>query len=178
MLLFTVVRITGCLKVSSGCAAARKQIGAATDTSGFSSDFSGDQNLSAAYCHACTRLPEGFQRMRSSEKADWRRYRHTWSDVLVDAAAAVGEQRALQLLLQPLAELSQASSQGREFDWRMAELALHCIRYVSQPINRKFPTLCHLEHVHFSVWHTKATAAIGRAVPSKSSTFELCLWPR
>lgn len=79
-------------------------------------------------CVTTCRLPQGFQRMRNSEKADWRRYRHAWSDVLLDSSAAVGEQRALQLLLQPLADLSQASSQGKEFDWQAAELALHCVR--------------------------------------------------
>jgi transportin-3 len=66
--------------------------------------------------------------MRNSEKADWRRYRHAWADVLVDACDAVGQQRALQLLLMPLTEVSQGVAAGREFDWKTAELALHCVR--------------------------------------------------
>jgi hypothetical protein len=49
--------------------------------------------------------------------------------VLVDACDAVGQQRALQLLLMPLTEVSQGVAAGREFDWKTAELALHCVRY-------------------------------------------------
>lgn len=69
--------------------------------------------------------------MRSSERADWRRSRHAWSELLTDASEAVGEQRALQLLLLPLTEVSQAVAAGREFDWKTAELALHCVRWVA-----------------------------------------------
>ncbi|KAF6259150.1 armadillo-type protein [Scenedesmus sp. NREL 46B-D3] len=76
-------------------------------------------------------LPDGYSSMRSSERADWRRCRHAWADVLVDACDAVGHQRALQLLLMPLTDVSQAVAAGREFDWKTAELALHCVRSVA-----------------------------------------------
>jgi hypothetical protein len=66
--------------------------------------------------------------MHTKERAEWRRHRHSWGDVLQDAAAAVGETRALQLLLQPLAEISAAVQAGSPFDWRSAELSLHCVR--------------------------------------------------
>uniref|UniRef100_A0A383V7P9 Importin N-terminal domain-containing protein n=1 Tax=Tetradesmus obliquus TaxID=3088 RepID=A0A383V7P9_TETOB len=77
------------------------------------------------------RLPDGYSSMRNSERADWRRHRHAWADVLVDACDAVGQQRALQLLLLPLTEVSQGVAAGREFDWKTAELALHCVRSVA-----------------------------------------------
>jgi hypothetical protein len=62
--------------------------------------------------------------MRSSERADWRRYRAAWGDVLQDACTALGCQRSLQILLQPLSEMVAP----KPFDWQTAELALHCLR--------------------------------------------------
>lgn len=88
--------------------------------------------FTAAVCVCCDdadaplqhRLPEGYNNMSSSERSDWRRYRITWGDVLQDAAAALGCARALQMLLAPLAEMVAP----KPFDWRTAELALHCLR--------------------------------------------------
>lgn len=51
-----------------------------------------------------------------------------WSDVLLDAASALGGDRALALLLAPLGEVSRAVAGGGAFDWAAAELALHCVR--------------------------------------------------
>jgi hypothetical protein len=74
--------------------------------------------------HPTHRLPAGFNNMRGSERADWRRYRAAWGDVLQDAATGLGTQRALQLLMQPLSEMVAP----KPFDWRTAELAMYCLR--------------------------------------------------
>lgn len=62
--------------------------------------------------------------MPSKERADFRRSRHTWSEVLLDAGSAMGCSHTLQLLVTPLSEMAAP----RPFDWRTAELALHCVR--------------------------------------------------
>lgn len=62
--------------------------------------------------------------MRGSERADWRRYRAAWGDVLQDAATGLGTQGALHLLMQPLSEMVAP----QPFDWRTAELAMYCLR--------------------------------------------------
>lgn len=67
--------------------------------------------------------------MRSPDRADWRRARHAWGDVLADAASVVGEARSLSLLLAPLSDVSAAVGAGRPFDWKAAELSLQCVRY-------------------------------------------------
>lgn len=53
------------------------------------------------------------------------------ADCLENAAAVIGFQQCLGLLVEPLAELSSAVAQGRAaFDWRAAEAVLFCVRWV------------------------------------------------
>lgn len=85
---------------------------------------SASDSLALLVCMLPCRLPEGFSSMRRGERADWRCYRGAWGDVLQDAATALGSMRALQILLQPLSEMVAP----KPFDWRTAELALHCLR--------------------------------------------------
>jgi hypothetical protein len=66
--------------------------------------------------------------MSSSERSDWKRVRAHWSDVLVDAAAALRADRALALLLAPLHDVGRTVAGGGALDWQAAELALHCVR--------------------------------------------------
>jgi hypothetical protein len=69
--------------------------------------------------------------MSGTARADWKRVRALWSDVLVDAAAALRGDRAVPLLLAPLGDVSRAVAGGGAFDWQAAELALHCVRCAS-----------------------------------------------
>ena len=51
-------------------------------------------------------------------------------DTLIDCASVLGGGRMLQLLVEPLLELSKQVTSGGQFDWRTAEAALYCIRAV------------------------------------------------
>lgn len=72
------------------------------------------------------RLPPGWSDMPGKERSNTKRARRDWADVLFDASAAVGPDRALSLLVAPLGEMAAPAP----FDWRTAELALHCVRCV------------------------------------------------
>lgn len=51
-------------------------------------------------------------------------------DTLIDCASVLGGGRMLQLLVEPLLQLSKQVTSGAQFDWRTAEAALYCIRAV------------------------------------------------
>lgn len=51
-------------------------------------------------------------------------------DTLIDCASVLGGGRMLQLLVEPLLQLSKQVTSGAAFDWRTAEAALYCIRAV------------------------------------------------
>ena len=74
--------------------------------------------------------------MTPSERAEWKRCRAAWADVLIDAALALGTERTLQLLLAPLRDAAGAGGgvgaggAAALPDWQTAELALHCLRSV------------------------------------------------
>lgn len=51
-------------------------------------------------------------------------------DTLIDCATVLGGGRMLQLLVEPLLELSKQVTGGGAFDWRTAEAALYCVRAV------------------------------------------------
>jgi transportin-3 len=72
------------------------------------------------------RMPADYTDMSNNQKRNWKQDRTVCVDVLRDAAAVLGSTRALAILIQPLHELNNAPT----FDWRTAELALHCIRSV------------------------------------------------
>jgi transportin-3 len=87
------------------------------------------------------RLPELIDSWPRSERLDWRDARRDLGEVLLDAALALGPQRALELLTAPLQEMSGAGGGGGAtssptgggveppaFSWRTAELALACLR--------------------------------------------------
>lgn len=72
--------------------------------------------------------PDALAELSSSARADWKRTRAAWGDVLIDAALALRGPRALTLLLAPLHDVARAAGGGGAFDWQTAELALHCVR--------------------------------------------------
>ncbi|KAK9830032.1 hypothetical protein WJX72_009312 [[Myrmecia] bisecta] len=72
------------------------------------------------------RFPDNYDKWHHDEKADFKRSRYAVGDTLQDAAAVLGADRTLRLLLEPL----QSVSAGGQFDWRTAEAALYCIRAV------------------------------------------------
>ena len=51
-------------------------------------------------------------------------------DTLIDCATVLGGGRMLQLLVEPLLELSKQVTAGGQMDWRTAEAALYCVRAV------------------------------------------------
>lgn len=78
------------------------------------------------------RYPQGFKNWRKDERADFRRARYAVADTLVEAAAVLGGEPTLQLLVRPLSELSATAANGGGFDWREAEAALYCLRSVAK----------------------------------------------
>ncbi|GBF90722.1 hypothetical protein Rsub_03023 [Raphidocelis subcapitata] len=76
------------------------------------------------------RAPAAFADLTGAQRSDWKRARGVWSDVLLDAASALGGERTLALLLAPLGEVSRAVAGGGAFDWAAAELALHGVRSI------------------------------------------------
>lgn len=60
------------------------------------------------------------------------RSRNAIADTLEDAALVIGGRRILELMVEPLQDMSQAVASGTQtFDWRTAESALYCIRSVA-----------------------------------------------
>jgi len=78
------------------------------------------------------RYPDDFEGWRPDERADFKRQRYAVADVLIDAAAVLGGSSTLQLLSEPLQELSASVAAGGAFEWRAAEAALYCIRSVAK----------------------------------------------
>jgi len=78
------------------------------------------------------RYPEAWGSWSKEAHHEFKRQRHDIADTLDDAAGVVGFGRCLQLLLEPLHQLSAAVSAGAPFDWRSAEAALFCVRSVSR----------------------------------------------
>lgn len=130
------------------------------------------------------RYPEDFANWRKDERADFRRARYAVADTLVEAAAVLGGEATLNLLVRPLSELSASTANGGSFDWREAEAALYCIRSVAKEappptsqllgnILRALPTLPLVPEVQYtcalvigahSDWISKA-AACGTVPP-------------
>jgi hypothetical protein len=73
--------------------------------------------------------PDDLGELSSAARADWKRARAAWGDVLVDAALPLRPERSLALLLAPLHDVGRAVAGGAPFDWQAAELALHCVRW-------------------------------------------------
>lgn len=76
------------------------------------------------------KFPVDFDSWHRDDRSDFRRGRISIGDTLYDAASLVGGSRALQLLVEPLLEVSRQVSAGGAFDWRTAEAALYCIRSI------------------------------------------------
>ncbi|PSC72289.1 transportin-3 isoform X1 [Micractinium conductrix] len=76
------------------------------------------------------RFSEQFDSWHRDERQDFKRARVQVGDTLMDCAAVLGGGRMLQLLVEPLLELSKQVTSGAAFDWRTAEAALYCIRAV------------------------------------------------
>ena len=76
------------------------------------------------------RYPDDFDTWHRDERSDFKRGRVAVGDTLLDAAAVVGGEETLRLLVEPLMELSARVSAGGAFDWQTAEAALHCVRCV------------------------------------------------
>jgi len=76
------------------------------------------------------KYPVNFEDWNKSQKADFRRARYAVADTLSVAAQLVGAETCLDLLVTPLATLSEQVAAGQAFEWRAAEAALYCIRSV------------------------------------------------
>ncbi|KAL4452442.1 hypothetical protein ABPG75_008104 [Micractinium tetrahymenae] len=76
------------------------------------------------------RFHEGFDSWHRDERQDFKRARVAVGDTLIDCASVLGGGRMLQLLVEPLLELSKQVTGGGAFDWRTAEAALYCVRAV------------------------------------------------
>ncbi|EFN54933.1 hypothetical protein CHLNCDRAFT_134668 [Chlorella variabilis] len=76
------------------------------------------------------RFHENFDSWHRDERSDFKRARVAVGDTLIDCASVLGGGRMLQLLVEPLLELSKQVTSGGQFDWRTAEAALYCIRAV------------------------------------------------
>jgi transportin-3 len=76
------------------------------------------------------RFPAGFEDWHRDERLDFKRGRVAIGDTLVDAAGVLGGARTVQLLAEPLLELSAQVVSGKPFDWQTAEAALYCIRCI------------------------------------------------
>jgi hypothetical protein len=76
------------------------------------------------------KYPVNFEDWSKSQKADFRRARYAVADTLSVAAQLVGAETCLDLLVKPLATLSEQVAAGQAFEWRAAEAALYCIRSV------------------------------------------------
>jgi len=84
------------------------------------------------------RYPENPESMRREERQDFRRSRNAIADTLEDAALVVGGARIMELMVEPLQEMSGAISSGKGvFDWRTAESALYCLRAVHRSAPRE-----------------------------------------
>jgi len=79
------------------------------------------------------RYPDNFTSLGKEEQKELKRNRYAVGDTLEDAALVIGGARILELMVEPLQEMSQAVATGsRQFDWRTAESAIYCIRAVSR----------------------------------------------
>ncbi|KAI3438282.1 hypothetical protein D9Q98_000717 [Chlorella vulgaris] len=76
------------------------------------------------------RFHENFDSWHRDERSDFKRARVAVGDTLIDCASVLGGGRMLQLLVEPLLQLSKQVTSGAQFDWRTAEAALYCIRAV------------------------------------------------
>lgn len=74
------------------------------------------------------RFPKEFKSLPVDERDEFRRSRYAIGDTLLDAAAVLGGEGIIRLLLEPLQQLSAAVAAGTAFDWRAAEAALYCVR--------------------------------------------------
>ncbi|KAK3235077.1 hypothetical protein CYMTET_54701, partial [Cymbomonas tetramitiformis] len=91
------------------------------------------------------RFPEGFDTWPRHEKADFKRNRYSVADTLLDAARVCGGEKSLQLIVQPLSELSQKVASGEAFNWVEAEAALYCARSIARAApSAGHPTLLQL----------------------------------
>ncbi|KAI7846036.1 hypothetical protein COHA_000403 [Chlorella ohadii] len=76
------------------------------------------------------RFHDNFDAWHRDERQDFKRARVAVGDTLIDCASVLGGGRMLQLLVEPLLELSKQVTSGGNFDWRTAEAALYCVRAV------------------------------------------------
>ena len=78
--------------------------------------------------------PEGFESWNRGERRDFKRSRSDIADTLYDAARVVGGEKILELLVQPLREMSATAAGGGAFDWRQAEAAYYCMKAVAKAV--------------------------------------------
>ena len=78
--------------------------------------------------------PDGYEAWNRGERRDFKRSRSDIADTLYDAARVVGGGRVLEILVQPLQELSAEAAAGGGFNWRKAEAAYYCMKAVAKAV--------------------------------------------
>ncbi len=119
-------RLRGCTRASWVLRGERSQARRLVLTFKPCADVADSTAAALVHCQFACNLHHG----RSALPAPPRGRRVAVGDTLIDCATVLGGGRMLQLLVEPLLELSKQVTGGAAFDWRTAEAALYCIRAV------------------------------------------------